>query len=158
MKSMIENYKICVLVVVALAVLVRGEFTDHPNGAIYNRVRWANLDPLYTGGAQKPTPPSTDSWRDPTTEIFVTIPNYRDEKCGDTLLDLFSKATHPDRVFVGVIQQRTGEDTDCVARYCALSGHRGGDLTGCPHVRQIRHMLMSIQEARGTIACVSEAY
>ena len=126
-------------------------FPEHPNGAIHNRERWVDLDPLYTGGALKPMPPVTDSWQDPSAEIFVTIPNYRDDKCGDTLKELFSKAAHPDRVYVGVIQQRTGEDVDCVARYCALVGHKGADLTGCPRVGQIRHMLMSVQEARGNV-------
>ena len=122
---------------------------EHPNGAIYNRAEWVDLDPNIGSGSLRPTPPVSESWKDPSAELFVTITNYRDDKCGETLKELFDKAEYPGRVYVGVVQQRTGEDADCIARYCALMGSRGRDQSGCRHIGQIRSMLMSIQEAKG---------
>ncbi|CAA7619556.1 GlcNAc-transferase family protein [Magnetospirillum sp. UT-4] len=46
--------------------------------------------------------------------IFVNIASYRDTECQHTVRDLFSKAKHPDRVFVGICWQFIpGEDDDC---------------------------------------------
>lgn len=48
--------------------------------------------------------------------IFVSIASYRDPDCQNTLHDLFAKATHPERVFVGLCWQFVpGEDDDCFA-------------------------------------------
>lgn len=46
--------------------------------------------------------------------IFVQIASYRDPECQWTIQDLFAKAKHPDRVFVGVCWQFVAvEDADC---------------------------------------------
>lgn len=46
--------------------------------------------------------------------IFVQIASYRDKQCQYTVKDLFDKATHPDRVFVGICWQTIPEeDEDC---------------------------------------------
>jgi hypothetical protein len=46
--------------------------------------------------------------------IFVSIASYRDTECQWTIKDLFDKATHPDRVFVGVCWQFfKDQDADC---------------------------------------------
>ncbi len=46
--------------------------------------------------------------------IFVPIPSYRDTECQWTVKDLFEKAKHPERIFVGVCWQTVPEeDTDC---------------------------------------------
>ncbi|WP_142850064.1 GlcNAc-transferase family protein [Telmatospirillum sp. J64-1] len=46
--------------------------------------------------------------------IFISIASYRDPDCQNTVRDLFRKATHPDRVFVGICWQFVpGEDDDC---------------------------------------------
>lgn len=37
--------------------------------------------------------------------IFVQIASYRDDECQWTVKDLFEKATHPDRIFVGICWQ-----------------------------------------------------
>lgn len=137
-----ELFVLSVSLVMASAV----SGTEHPSGAIHNRERWIDLDPLYGGGPLRPAPPVSNSWQDPSAEIFVTIPNYRDGACGDTLKALFTQAAHPDRVFVGLVQQRKEDDPDCIERYCTLMG---SNLNNCPHMLQIRSMLMSVQEARG---------
>lgn len=46
--------------------------------------------------------------------IFVSIASYRDTECQWTVRDLFDKARHPERVFVGLCWQFIpGEDNDC---------------------------------------------
>lgn len=46
--------------------------------------------------------------------IFVNIASYRDTECQWTVRDLFAKAAHPERVFVGICWQFVkGEDDDC---------------------------------------------
>eukprot|EP00930_Biecheleria_cincta_P084016 TRINITY_DN73514_c0_g1_i1.p1 TRINITY_DN73514_c0_g1~~TRINITY_DN73514_c0_g1_i1.p1 ORF type:complete len:847 (+),score=143.12 TRINITY_DN73514_c0_g1_i1:74-2614(+) len=50
----------------------------------------------------------------PLPTIFVSIPSYRDPECQYTVLDLFRKSCHPERIFVGICWQvdRT-EDKSC---------------------------------------------
>lgn len=46
--------------------------------------------------------------------IFVQIASYRDPECQWTLKDLFDKAAHPERVFVGLVwQYAPGQDGHC---------------------------------------------
>lgn len=46
--------------------------------------------------------------------IFVSIASYRDPDCQNTVNDLFAKAAHPGRVFVGLcLQIAPGTDADC---------------------------------------------
>jgi hypothetical protein len=47
-------------------------------------------------------------------QIFVHIASYRDRECQWTVRDLFSKARHPERIFVGICWQTIPElDADC---------------------------------------------
>jgi hypothetical protein len=48
--------------------------------------------------------------------IFISIASYRDDECKDTVIDLFDKATHPERVFIGVVQQNKEAEEDCFDR------------------------------------------
>ena len=51
---------------------------------------------------------------EPSTRIFVQIASYRDRECQWTVKDLFEKARHPDRVFVGICWQTFPDlDEDC---------------------------------------------
>jgi len=53
--------------------------------------------------------------KDPNTRsIFVSIPSYRDEECPKTLLDLYTKASFPQRIFVGIYQQNEPNNVDCL--------------------------------------------
>jgi hypothetical protein len=46
--------------------------------------------------------------------IFVSVASYRDTECQWTVKDLFEKAAHPERVFVGICWQFiAAEDADC---------------------------------------------
>ena len=50
----------------------------------------------------------------PLPTIFVSIASYRDPECQFTVRDLFAKATHPERIFVGICWQFDPEkDRDC---------------------------------------------
>lgn len=40
-----------------------------------------------------------------SAEMYVQIPAYRDQELGPTLLDLYAKANHPERLRVGVVWQ-----------------------------------------------------
>ena len=48
--------------------------------------------------------------------IYVAIASYRDWQCRDTVISIFSRAKHPERVRVGVVDQIVeGEDGPCDA-------------------------------------------
>jgi hypothetical protein len=68
--------------------------------------------------------------------IFVHIPSYRDRECQWTVRDLFAKARHPDRVFVGICWQTLPDaDADC--------------FTVETRPAQVRTVHVHIDEARG---------
>ncbi len=68
--------------------------------------------------------------------IFVHIPSYRDRECQWTVEDLFEKARHPGRVFVGICWQTLPEeDQDCF------------QVQARPE--QVRALHFHIHEARG---------
>ncbi|MDB5850053.1 MAG: hypothetical protein JWP29_3805 [Rhodoferax sp.] len=68
--------------------------------------------------------------------IFVHIPSYRDHECQWTVKDLFEKAEHPERVFVGICWQTFApEDQACFV------------VETRP--QQVRTLCFDIHEARG---------
>jgi hypothetical protein len=71
-----------------------------------------------------PLPPVSDSWKDPTSQIFIGISHYRDSRCATTVNNLLSKAKYPERIHIGIIQQtHTESDTfDCIKNYCDIYG------------------------------------
>lgn len=81
--------------------------------------------------------------------IFLSVASYRDENCVNTLQWAFGNATHPERVFVGLVQQNCvedclsgileggrvvhqGPDPDCYDLFCKTNP------THCPQVRLLR--------------------
>jgi hypothetical protein len=47
--------------------------------------------------------------------IFVSIASYRDKSCMNTVQELFAKAKHPQRVFLGICEQNTVDSSEsCV--------------------------------------------
>lgn len=73
--------------------------------------------------------------------IFISIAAYRDTECKDTVFDLFDKASRPERVFVGVVQQIKDASEDCFEK-CDTCRER--KRSG--HIRQIDY---DFSEARG---------
>jgi Glycosyltransferase (GlcNAc) len=76
-----------------------------------------------------PYPPVISREQEAAAPIHVLIASFRDRLCGRTLHNLFSKAAHPERIFVRIIDQtsdavdaKTGQllpdDEGCWHRYC----------------------------------------
>ncbi|CAN0069630.1 unnamed protein product, partial [Discosporangium mesarthrocarpum] len=98
-------------------------------------------------------PPQSNSWKQAETTIWAGIASYRDPRCGKTLFNMFSKATHPQRVFAGVVQQNLESDLGCMESYCDLMEQRdlkpGEERIGCPHKENIRILVVDASEAQG---------
>jgi hypothetical protein len=74
--------------------------------------------------------------------IFVSIASYRDNRCQNTITELFKKAKHPERIFVGIVQQNNAAvDKDCAAPEILAQ-----DFIPKDHVRIWR---VNYREARG---------
>ncbi|MBF0212149.1 MAG: hypothetical protein HQM00_01150 [Magnetococcales bacterium] len=73
-----------------------------------------------------------------TASLFVSIASYRDSECPWTLIDLFAKASHPDRITVGVLWQILPEED-------------GEEYTRVPPERrdQVRGRTLHVAESRG---------
>jgi hypothetical protein len=70
--------------------------------------------PKKTAPAKWPQRPAKTRKAPKQPRIFVSIASYRDTECQWTIKDLFDKATHPERVFVGVCWQFfKDQDADC---------------------------------------------
>lgn len=96
----------------------------------------------------KPPPPKTDSWKTPGATIFLGISSFRDKRCPATLQNYLTKAKHPERVVIGVVQQNDGEqDVDCLEEYCKLMGTSQG--RSCPHEENIRILRVDSKLAAG---------
>lgn len=44
------------------------------------------------------------------------------ERCAETLRSIFENAKHPEKVFVGVVEQNGYEDANCLDNYCKFYG------------------------------------
>lgn len=83
--------------------------------------------------------------------IFVSIASYRDSECIHTVRDLFAKAEHPQRVFVGVYEQNDPE-TDkpfTLAHLIEEKSDEVPDLKQYFDAGQLRVMITSCVEAKG---------
>jgi hypothetical protein len=60
---------------------------------------------------------STDGVSDRT--FFVGLASFRDVFCRGTLVDMFARATNPQRIFVGVVEQNEHADFPCVPPFTA---------------------------------------
>ncbi len=95
-------------------------------------------------------PKPTATWKDANTAIYVGISHYRDSRCAQTLKNIFSKAEHPDRIYVGIIQyiHMEQDHLNCLRDYCKETG-KGLDSGQCPHAVQVRIVDVSFKDARG---------
>ena len=69
--------------------------------------------------------------------IFVSIASYRDDECKDTVYDMFEKATNPDRIYAGVVQQNKEGKEDCFES-CAKCKAR--KASGHIRVKEFKHL------------------
>ncbi|CAM9348151.1 unnamed protein product, partial [Ectocarpus sp. 13 AM-2016] len=98
--------------------------------------------------APQPYPPETDSWSYTDTTLWTGIASFRDPQCGETLFNLFSKASYPERLTAGVVQQNLEDDEGCLTTYCRLMAEKDGKKD-CPFRDNIRVLEMRASEAQG---------
>ena len=83
-----------------LLLLCRATATDKSSAAIFNYEKWIPIT-NEKGDKLQPPRPYSDSWKNPTTEVFIAIAHYRDDRCGKTLHNFISKAKYPQRLKFG---------------------------------------------------------
>ncbi|CAM9986555.1 unnamed protein product, partial [Phaeothamnion confervicola] len=112
---------------------------------------WVPVEKDY--GKPQPYPPKTDSWADNATSLWVGIASFRDARCGKTLFNMYSKASHPERIFAGVVQQNEPGDVGCLERYCELMTQTGTAAEAaadpCPYKSNVRVLAVDAAEAAG---------
>lgn len=99
-------------------------------------------------GKSRPPSPSSESWKETDTTIFVGVASFRDKRCSDTLNQVFSRADHPERITVGLINHIHTENDHgikCLEDYCRSMG---GKLGSCKHEKQITVMDVSFLDAK----------
>ncbi|KAJ0398373.1 hypothetical protein ATCC90586_000710 [Pythium insidiosum] len=86
--------------------------------------------------------------------IFVAIPSYRDPECAPTVIDLFRKASHPSRIFVGICLQSEHEELDEAALRADVAAALGERQ---PRANQLRIRWMHYSDAAGPCVARAEA-
>ena len=121
---------------------------------------WLQIDEDSTT-SPKPYPPISDSWSKSDTSLFLSIASFRDKLCPRTLYNAFTKATHPERITIGVVQQNEDVDPDCLEQYCVLArsdelfiskfNHLKGsrDENFCPFEKNVRMHRVQAGKAKG---------
>jgi hypothetical protein len=93
----------------------------------------------------RPPPPTVPERYD----IFMGSTVFRDGyRCGKTLLSAFLRASHPENLHIGLIEQIYEGDDTCLGEYCKLAEVQwpGKD---CPYKDQVEVETHSAAEARG---------
>ena len=90
---------------------------------------------------------SAESTTPRSEDVFVGVVAFRDRRCGVTLSNLFSKAKHPSRVTVGVIEYTHTEDdaSNCIKDFCRVAGARVCEQ----YKANIKRIEVSFLDARG---------
>ena len=139
------------------------------SGKVFNGADWEDVvisDRAGGGGGDpKPLPPILNG----NDEIFVSIPSFRDgERCGKTLVEIFTKAKDPSKVIVGIIEQNYEDDVMCIESYCKEMGvdkiYRRQSIrkdttkiiakpvkAECPHIDRIRKLSIHNVAAKGPV-------
>ena len=119
--------------------------------AIHDGTAWYEItpsSPSSSSTSEKPLPPISNSWKDPNVEIYVSIVSFRDsERCANTLKDLFNKAKYPDRIRVGLVQQTSQDEKDCMDLFCGNKMWQS--VSSCIRAKQISSILMAKFESKG---------
>jgi Glycosyltransferase (GlcNAc) len=123
-----------------------------PNGGkVWDGNGWNSL--IDETDAQQPWPPKSTSWKSKDTTLFIGVSSFRDRRCPKTLYNFYSKAKHPERVYIGLVQQnKDSEDPDCVKGYCDLmAADKFASFAGkCPFESQIKVARVEAKHAAGS--------
>ena len=119
--------------------------------------RWVQV--AYPRPGLQPPAPYGDSHRSNMSIITVLVAALRETRCPAMLLSAFSEAAHPDRVRVGLVQQNSRKDADCLSEACAQSGFplvESGDRqfanpNNCTMFDKVRVIRMLAKEAAGPV-------
>lgn len=108
-----------------------------------------DYDPDFECGGKVGTPgrrcPHTLSQDKSERVIHYGIASYRDQLCSTTLFNLFTKAEHPERIRVFVLQQNDPRvDPDCLEAYC-----ESFNTDECPHRDSVTIHQIHASEAAG---------
>mmetsp|Transcript_20911 Transcript_20911/g.29022 ORF Transcript_20911/g.29022 Transcript_20911/m.29022 type:complete len:610 (+) Transcript_20911:1-1830(+) len=101
------------------SIIVQNCKKSEPCSFLGKDLGWELYQDSPTYALQYP-PKKEEEWKDPTVSIYLTVSSYRDKLCPRTLKYLYTKASFPSRVFVGVVQQNEESDLDCLNHYCEL--------------------------------------
>ena len=133
---------------------------DTPNIVIQHG-QWEQIPNDYYDRSKTPQPPLPydDKYLQNDTSIIVLIASFRETRCKDTLYNLFTKASHPDRVFMAIIQQnRESEDEDCVYAYCQrmnpnanIANNSQWNNNNCKYYDNIKIQRLKDTDAKGPV-------
>lgn len=80
--------------------------------------------------------------------ILVLLSGLQDPRCAGTIANVFTRAKHPERMRVGMVDQKAPESNyDCVATYCGVMKLRG--FKECPYLDQIETIRLDASLSRG---------
>eukprot|EP01031_Cornospumella_fuschlensis_P035407 gene35407-42917_t len=100
------------------------------------------------------SPPNEDfpNWTsevDGHETIFIMIASYRDFQCRETITSALSRATYPERLFIGAVDQVVDGDTGCLDLDVPCSQDPTQWI--CKHLSQISVFKMDAEEATGPV-------
>ena len=83
--------------------------------------------------------------------IFVGLAAFREPRCGRTLNDAFRRAKHPERVFIGVVDQLASQVDafSCIEDYCRLATQNLTAGLPCPFRSHVRVDVREARQSRG---------
>ncbi|KDO20772.1 hypothetical protein SPRG_13524 [Saprolegnia parasitica CBS 223.65] len=86
-------------------------------------------------------------------ETFLGLPSYRDgNRCGFTLFTALSRASRPENLVIGVVDQTRAGDVACVDAYCKLAAAHWPTDTTCRYQDRIRVDAHDAAASTGPIA------
>ena len=85
--------------------------------------------------------------------IFVSIPSYRDKDCKTTLATLFNKAKYPQRIYIGVFMQNSGNSEEQCTLENLNASNASNDSKSIPtaYKDHIRYLHTDYQNAKGPL-------
>ena len=117
-----------------------------------NDGQWVPLYENPYAESVSPYPPQSESWKEPTTTLMISISSFRDKLCPRTLYNIYTRSEYPQRIIVGVVQQNERTDVDCFEGYCEMMLQKKGiPVTECPYKDQIRMTRVEASMAQGPV-------
>ncbi|RLN96349.1 hypothetical protein BBJ28_00026085, partial [Nothophytophthora sp. Chile5] len=124
--------------------LQRMRMGDDDFRALDPSVQHIPLDP--TQSMLRPPPPHVPS----SFDIFVGTTIFRDSfRCGKTLVSALKRATYPDRLRFGIVDQELEGDVTCLEVFCQEAEAEWPEKGSCPYKDRIRVDAFPASESKG---------